>query len=392
MAKRANGEGTIRKRVSGKKGNIRWEGRYYDPYLKKQKSVYGDTKEEVRKMLSQIAVKKDTGNFVSQNNITLDEWRETYLSLYVEGVLKPQTISAKQKMYTLHIQPMIGSKCVQNITDMDVKTLLNRLQALHYATSTISNIRNELSTMLKRAVEHKLISSNPVSNIKAVNGTDSKERRELTDYELKWFFRGLEERRPQDLLFFLIMATTGARCGEVIGLQWCNFSDDYSSMSINKTYTQYQTEQGVIRGFSKPKTKTSVRTIPIIPKVSEELRKKYEENKEIMSSLNQTISDNDFIFMDFRRDRVNNHSYYRNVIKGVLDYLKRCYNIEIEMFSTHYFRHTFTSRALRSNVSLETLKRLLGHKSYNMIEQVYAHVSQSDKVNAVMAMFSEANN
>ncbi len=391
MAKRANGEGTIRKRVSGKKGNIRWEGRYYDPYLKKQKSVYGDTKEEVRKMLSQIAVKKDTGNFVSQNNITLDEWRETYLSLYVEGVLKPQTISVKQQMYTKHIQPMLGSKRVQNITDMDVKTLLNRLQTLHYATNTISNIRGELSTMLKRAVEHKLISNNPVNNVK-VNGTDSKERRELTDYELKWFFRGLKEKRPQDLLFFMMLVTTGARCGEIIGLQWCNLSDNYSSMSINKTYIQYSSEQGLVKGFSKPKTKTSVRTLPIIPRVSEELRKKYEENKEIMVALNQTISDDDFIFIDFKLNELHNHAYYWNAIKNVLDYLKRCYNIEIEMFSPHYFRHTFASRALRSNVSLETLKRLLGHNSYKMIEQVYAHVSQSDKVNAVMAMFSEANN
>ena len=49
MAKRANGEGTIRKRSDG-----RWEGRYFDPVSEKQKSVYAKTQKEVREKIAKI--------------------------------------------------------------------------------------------------------------------------------------------------------------------------------------------------------------------------------------------------------------------------------------------------------------------------------------------------
>ena len=53
----------------------------------------------------------------------------------------------------------------------------------------------------------------------------------------------------------------------------------------------------------------------------------------------------------------------------------------------HYFRHTFTSQALRKNVSMETLKQILGHSSYMMIDKIYAHCSIEDKSKAINQMF-----
>ena len=51
MARRINGEGTIRKRSDN-----RWEGRYFDPVLQKQKSVYGKTQKEVSSKIKEQCV------------------------------------------------------------------------------------------------------------------------------------------------------------------------------------------------------------------------------------------------------------------------------------------------------------------------------------------------
>ena len=51
MAKRFNGEGSIRQRSNGS-----WEARYTNPITNKQQSVYGKTKQEYRKNLKRNCV------------------------------------------------------------------------------------------------------------------------------------------------------------------------------------------------------------------------------------------------------------------------------------------------------------------------------------------------
>ena len=47
-------------------------------------------------------------------------------------------------------------------------------------------------------------------------------------------------------------------------------------------------------------------------------------------------------------------------------------------FSSHYFRHTFASIAIRQNIPLETIRELLGHSDYNTILK-YATDSEKER-------------
>ena len=55
----------------------------------------------------------------------------------------------------------------------------------------------------------------------------------------------------------------------------------------------------------------------------------------------------------------------------------------MKFFSVHAFRDTFASRAIRAGVPPNTLKEILGHASLSMTMDLYAHVSQSDKRQAM---------
>jgi len=91
VPKRANNEGTIRKRPDG-----RWEARYTlgrDPGTGKQvqRSIYGDTQKEVRQRLQQVSTAIDEGTFVQPSKMTVGQWLEIWQNEYLGGV-KPATV------------------------------------------------------------------------------------------------------------------------------------------------------------------------------------------------------------------------------------------------------------------------------------------------------------
>ena len=83
MAKRrANGEGSIRKRSDG-----RWEGRYtagYDPETGKRivKSVLGKTQAEVKEKLRKALEETRELDIIRSDDYTVGEWVQTWFELY----------------------------------------------------------------------------------------------------------------------------------------------------------------------------------------------------------------------------------------------------------------------------------------------------------------------
>ena len=90
--KRANGEGSIRKRENGT-----WEARIQlgnDPVTGKpiRKSVYAKTQKEARSKLQELIEKKKSQNYnqVEDDKLTLDTWLDMWLNSYLVDI-KPNT-------------------------------------------------------------------------------------------------------------------------------------------------------------------------------------------------------------------------------------------------------------------------------------------------------------
>lgn len=75
MAKKANNEGSIRRRPNGT-----WEGRYSDGVTSEgkqiQRSVYGKKKKEVTDKLHTIFYQKQQGIYVTPTVVTVQMWLE----------------------------------------------------------------------------------------------------------------------------------------------------------------------------------------------------------------------------------------------------------------------------------------------------------------------------
>ena len=77
--RRANGEGSIRKRDDGS-----WEARIL--INGKSRSIYGRTQSDVRKKLTEVRNDLDNDEYLEPNDTTLKEWLELWQDEYLEDV------------------------------------------------------------------------------------------------------------------------------------------------------------------------------------------------------------------------------------------------------------------------------------------------------------------
>ena len=186
--KRANGEGSIRKKPNG-----RWEGRYtqgIDPSTGRtiQKSVSARTQAECKEKLAK-AIRDNRGIPVNHNeDYTVAEWCRLWFETYSKPVIRPNTAKTYENMIENHIVPAIGGVKLKRLTAIQIQKMYNdsktsgRVQRFEKKTdtalsgSTVRRIHMVLSSALKQAVKERIISYNPCDNCRI----PPKEKKEMT--------------------------------------------------------------------------------------------------------------------------------------------------------------------------------------------------------------------
>ena len=72
-------------------------------------------------------------------------------------------------------------------------------------------------------------------------------------------------------------------------------------------------------------------------------------------------------------------------IKKIIDEINICRDEleKFEHFSMHCFRHTFSTRLFESDIPPKTVQQLLGHASLQMTMDLYTHVLEDKKQEAI---------
>ena len=123
--KRANGEGSIRRKPNG-----RWEGRYtqgIDPNTGRaiQKSVSAKTRAECKEKLDR-AIRDNRGIPVNHNeDYTVAEWCRLWFETYSKPVIRPNTAKTYENMIENHIVPAIGGVKLKRLTAIQIQKMYN---------------------------------------------------------------------------------------------------------------------------------------------------------------------------------------------------------------------------------------------------------------------------
>ncbi|MFA7500946.1 MAG: site-specific integrase, partial [Sulfurimonas sp.] len=141
---------------------------------------------------------------------------------------------------------------------------------------------------------------------------------------------------------------TGARTGEVLALTWNDIDLENRTISITKGL-----RNGVI---GKPKTKSSVRDVPIFEPLVKHLKEHMNRSRSISLFVNPHTDK-----MFYKSAKLT--PFWRNL-------LNEC-NLEYRiLYST---RHTFISTMLKnSNLSMLDIAQIVGHANTEMIVRNYA--------------------
>jgi len=126
--KRANGEGSLRKRKNG-----RWEGRYtagYDPATGKpiHKSVLAKTQSEAKEKLKQAIAEAEKLDMSRAKSYTLGAWIKLWYEVYAEPRLREKTKDYCLNYINNHIIPELGNTPLEKLTTIQIQKFYNDLQ------------------------------------------------------------------------------------------------------------------------------------------------------------------------------------------------------------------------------------------------------------------------
>ena len=188
-----------------------------------------------------------------------------------------------------------------------------------------------------------------------------KEKNEITYFskkEQELIVNYINEHMNLRNLLVLVALFTGARIGEVCSLKGSDVDFINNTISINKTVQRIK-DTSDNKSKTKliidvPKTKSSIRTIPV-PEFIINLLKQY------------IIDNNDFIFTNSDKPKDP-----RAVEKYFADLLKK---IGIKNLNFHSLRHTYATRLREQKVDIKVISELLGHANWKITQEIYVHSS-----------------
>jgi len=220
------------------------------------------------------------------SGIRLDAWAEHWLDRIAPKDIKPRTLAGYKTVINGYVLPVLGRKTLGKISAQDVRRLHDTMAAtpkdpslrdgrelpedtVMLSSTYILLAHNSLSVMLKDAMREGKIMANPCDMV-------SRPRKRVTEQQ------ALTLQQSMDLLLYLgsredlaLWATyllTGARRGEIIGLEWDRVTD---SLDLSWQLQRITNIKDVPNDFeyrqvkstlylTRPKSSSGWRIIPLV--------------------------------------------------------------------------------------------------------------------------------
>jgi len=291
-----------------------------------------------------------------------------YRSLDLHRYEREEEVTKAYKLnFEKHILPYFGNKLLTQITSTDLREWQNTIVDKTSASS-LRKYRNIFRQIFIDALEEGYINTNPFENIKRPPVRD-KEIQPFTKDEIEKIINTASIKMRN---FFIISVFTGMRTGELVGLTWDDIDYERKEIRIYKTQNR-----GRAKGHTK--TKSSNRTIDMLPIVEEYLKEQYKlTNKEYIERKYGDRDDFKFTNHIFLNNK--GKPYYSSDILNISlkKILKVCKITERTLYNT---RHTFASVMLTNNENIMWVSQMLGHKTANITFEKYARFIKEDVEN-----------
>ncbi|RVU72431.1 tyrosine-type recombinase/integrase [Lactobacillus xujianguonis] len=330
----------------------------------KQKSKGGfKTKAEAQQFGIKMEAESLSGVDVTKNPEFAEYYRNWYTT-YKFPSLSPSTKN-RYKIDYKFIKGYFNTTKIKNISRDQYQSFITNF-AKDHAIVTVRKLNTSIKACLSYAVDDGLLVRS-FANHAAISGNENKERH--VDYlnlqEIKQLVTSCEESlSPTYVSKYLIIAAiyTGARLGELSALQWSDVDFKNKTISITKSWNQDR------RDMRKPKTKSSIRIIPV--------------NSQLLDLLKQLkVNQSSFVF----GKAITKLPPTSNGVNRVLRLLLNKNNMNRKNFHFHSLRHSHVAFLLSEGVDIYAISKRLGHADIGVTLKTYAYLldefkAKQDKV------------
>ena len=299
----------------------------------------------------------------------------TYTS-YERGIIHKIVPYFEPLHYTLQDMEQ-HPKYIQDFYQHELDRGLTANTVIHYH----ANIRK----CLQYAFQIGMIRSNPADCVERPR----KEKFKSEIYsgeELEQLFKVIQGDPSE---FGVIMAAFyGLRRSEIVGLKWDAIDFENKKISIQHTVVTAKVNGTVTEiARDKTKTKSSCRTLPLIPACEQmlnKMKKEQEQNRKVCGK-SYCTDYLDYIYVDPMGKRIRPDFLSQHFPDFLVAH-------QMKRIRFHGLRHSCASLLYANGVSLKEIQEWLGHSDISTTSNIYTHLDFSSKVssaNAIVNIFPE---
>lgn len=229
---------------------------------RRRKVVYGRTEKEARIKQRQAMQDKDAGSLVL-DTLTVEAWFTYWLDKIAARRLKPQTLRGYRSHINNHVIPELGRKRLTDLRPAHIRGLYDKMRDQGKAEATCRQVHAIVKKALKDAERDGKLSRNPAERV----DPPSTARNERAGFTLDQAARVLAAA-DDDARWWLALFY-GMRQGEVLGLRWCDVDFQRHTIRVEQTLQKGLDGKPM---FGPPKSKTSRRTLPLLPHMEARLK------------------------------------------------------------------------------------------------------------------------
>lgn len=328
-----------------------YEARYWARFedgTKKQRSLYDRNLANLKKRYLEASALAVMGKSEKKGGETTAVFLLDWLKN--EPKIKESTRWSYEIIIRKHVLPRIGHIPISEINLQALQKLVNDILRDGNSIKTATLVKWIMSKAQRRARILGLTSHHVDSRDIEIPQYAPRVRRIWNLEELKKFLRLIEGDKYE--WFYLLYVTYGLRRGEAIPIEWSDIDWKRGIIVVNKQYTRVKRDFVI----ETPKTKTSIRVLPLLPHIREYL----ESSNPLHDKVGLIALDNGRIA---NPETVSRH--FQKIVK----------DNDLPYVVLHSLRHCVATFLKDAGVSVRDSAAILGHSSPMTTLKYYQHTN-----------------
>jgi integrase len=329
-------------------------------------------------ILNSLRARADRADFgLLDNDYALADLRREY-EKFCRQTLKP-TAASRYLIALANIVPQIGASKVSQVTMQNVVAYREDRLKAGKSPRTVNIDVGALRTMLRWAMRHKLIGSNPLAEMKPLRHDRPKEGRALSDDEVT---RLLDKSpRPWRDIWYAYLVT-GIRKMELASLTFADIDRDNRELVIRGAVAKNHRERRIpidgglweIIGRQEAGRQGRQPGRGKTPGLTEQIQARLTRDHVFVSTQNTPLTHRSGLYNAFMRC-----CKLAGIATRTFDRDGRL----VEHVDLHSLRRTFATSLIEGGADPKSVQELLGHRTLDMTMRIYAKVRGQTKRQAL---------